>query len=289
MKKTIAYLLALVLLAAQSCVGAKVYRNEKNTRVAAETREKVLVQELLERRKEAAALIKTVGDLNRSIGQQEAEIKDLKAELTERTQSMGESASKLFAEKSALDKKLTEIRELLDRRNEILERVSAAQAKRKIILSDIQASLNNAFKSLENIGVSTTVNMETVMLTLPDISLFDPAGVSISASGKDLLATLADFLGTRPSLSIDIVAYTDNLLPPKDKTLKDTWDWSLQRATNVARMLVREYNANANQLTPVGRGEFYPITSNETPEGRAKNRRTVVVFRPVMPAIPQAE
>ena len=289
MKKTIAYLLALVLLAAQSCVGAKVYRNEKNTRVAAETREKVLVQELLERRKEAAALIKTVGDLNRSIGQQEAEIKDLKAELTERTQSMGESASKLFAEKSALDKKLTEIRELLDRRNEILERVSAAQAKRKIILSDIQASLNNAFKSLENIGVSTTVNMETVMLTLPDISLFDPAGVSISASGKDLLATLAEFLGTRPSLSIDIVAYTDNLLPPKDKTLKDTWDWSLQRATNVARMLVREYNANANQLTPVGRGEFYPITSNETPEGRAKNRRTVVVFRPVMPAIPQAE
>jgi chemotaxis protein MotB len=97
---------------------------------------------------------------------------------------------------------------------------------------------------------------------------------------------LAEYLAARPSLDVDLVAYTDNSLPTKEKSLKDTWDWSLQRATNLVRILIRDFNTNANQLTPVGRGEFYPVTSNETPEGRAKNRRTVVVFRPVLPAVP---
>ena len=54
-------------------------------------------------------------------------------------------------------------------------------------------------------------------------------------------------------------------------------------------MLIRDFNVNANQLTPIGKGEFYPITSNETPDGRQKNRRTVVVLRPVLPAVPVTE
>jgi len=77
--------------------------------------------------------------------------------------------------------------------------------------------------------------------------------------------------------------------PAKEKTIKDTWDWSLQHATNVVRMLIREFNTNANQLMPVARGEFYPMTSNETPEGRSKNRRTVMVFKLVLPAVPVVE
>ena len=52
---------------------------------------------------------------------------------------------------------------------------------------------------------------------------------------------------------------------------------------------IRDFNVNANQLTPIGKGEFYPITSNETPDGRQKNRRTVVVLRPVLPAVPVTE
>ncbi|MEZ4892310.1 MAG: hypothetical protein R2778_04760 [Saprospiraceae bacterium] len=63
---------------------------------------------------------------------------------------------------------------------------------------------------------------------------------------------------------------------------------SFQRATNVVRALIGEFNVNANQLTPVGR-EFYPLTSNETAEGRMKNRRTVVAFRPRLPYLPQQD
>ncbi|MEZ4919872.1 MAG: OmpA family protein [Saprospiraceae bacterium] len=89
----------------------------------------------------------------------------------------------------------------------------------------------------------------------------------------------------RPEINVLIEAHTDNKLP-KSKTIEDSWDWSQQRATNILRILVTEYNVNANQLTPVGKGEFYPITSNETAEGRQANRRTTFVLKTKLAAIP---
>lgn len=289
MKRIIAALLGLALIAVQGCVGAKVYRKEKTTRIAAEAREKMLVQEVLQRRNESNGFVKMVAELNRSLGQQDTEIKDLQAELTDRTQSMGESASKLLSEKGALDKRLAETREELEKRNDVINKVKGIQFKRKNVLIELEIDLSKAFQAQKIAGVTIGTDAETVKMSIPDNLLFEANGVAISPAGRNLLAQLAGFLSSKPSINLEIVAYTDNKLPPKDKTLIDTWDWSLQRATNVARILVREYNANANQLTPVGKGEFYPVTSNETAEGRLKNRRTEIVFKPLMPAVPLAE
>lgn len=288
MKKTLVVLWGALSLVASGCVGNKVYRAEKTARVAAEAREKVLVAELLDRKNEAVNLTKMVGDLNRTIGRQEEDIKDLESELVARTQSMGASSSKLASEKSSLEKQLGTTNELLEQCNDALNRVHHVQDKRKAILKELEEGLQKTFQPHQSAGVAIAVNSESVVLTLPDKSLFDAGGVNVSATGKTLLTALSTFLAARPALDVEILAFTDNVLPPKEKQLKDTWDWSLQRATALVRMLSRELNVNANQLTAVGRGEFYPLTSNETPEGRAQNRRTELVFRPVLPAIPAA-
>lgn len=289
MKGSIPLLLCLMVIFGQGCVGAKVYRAEKHARIAADAREKVLVIELLDRKKETAELTKSVADLNREAGRQETDIKDLQAELASRTQSMGESASKLATEKTALEKQLATTRDQLDLRNQLVEQIKAVQEKRKAILSELGSNLEKTFQPHQEAGVAVAYDGETVTLNLPDKILFESSGLAISASGKNLLMLLAEFIAARPSLDLDIQAFTDNVLPPKEKTLKDTWDWSLQRAANIVRMLIREFNANANQLTPVAKGEFYPLTSNESAEGRSKNRRTLIVFKPVLPAIPQAK
>jgi chemotaxis protein MotB len=289
MRKTTAPVIGLALLSAFSCVKPKIYRAELAARAAAEGREKVLVQEVAERRRESATLIQKVGDLSRQVGNQEFEIRDLKAELAARTQAMGESSSKLASEKMALEKQLERTREQLDARDAALQRVKKAQDQRAAALSELESVLAKSYALQQDLGVKVAIEGETVTLTLPDKSLFEPTGLPLSATGKALLAPLAECLAARPALDVDIVAHTDNVLPPKEKSLKDTWDWSLQRATNVVRALVREFNSNANQMTPVGKGEFYPLNSNETPEGRQKNRRTVVVLRPNLAAIPAAE
>jgi len=274
----------LALTAFLACVKPKTYRAEVLEHQKSEARESVLVKEVLDRRAETTRLTEAVGNLNRTIGNQEAEISDLKKELTSRTVQMGESSSKLLSEKLNLEKELTAANAILEARIAEIKRVRDVQAKRRKTLDDLKTALNKAFEKTE--GASIAIEDETVQLTLLDKSLFETTGLNVSAAGKNLLMPLANFLAERPELDIDLVAYTDNVLPKDNKTLKDTWDWSLQRATNIVRLLIREYNVNANQLTPIGRGEFYPVTSNETAEGRLQNRRTVVVFRPVLAKVP---
>lgn len=278
-----------LFLGLDACVKPRIYKAEVALRNATETREKVLVKELIDRKSESAALIKQVGDLNRTIGSQENELSNLRNEMSSRTQTLGASSNKLANEKADLEKELSDKTAALKKQEELLTRIKDVQNKRKIAVSEIDAGLASAYAPYAESGITVTIAHETVMLTLPDKVLFEPNGLSISASGKNLLTPMAEFLATRPGLDIDVVAYTDNALPPKEKTLKDTWDWSLQRATVLTRLLIREFNTNANQITPIGRGEFYPVTSNETAEGRQKNRRTVIVVRPNLPAIPLAE
>lgn len=270
-----------------SCVKPSVYRAEFAARNQAEAREKVLVKEVLDRRAEATELIKQVGDLNRTIGSQTEEMNDLRTELNSRTKQMGESSSKLSSQMAQLENDLAAKTSLLEQRTSTLQKVQAAQKDRRRVLNEVKTALVKAYPGTMGVQIDITAN-EEVTVSLPDKTLFNTDGITVSASGKTLLKPLADFLAERPELDVDFVAYTDNSLP-KDKTIKDTWDWSLVRATNIVRLLIRDFNTNANQLTPIGRGEFYPVTSNATPEGRLANRRTVAVIHPVLPAIPAAD
>ena len=288
-KITLTFFVGLSFLSLFSCVKPRIYRTELAARSAAEGREKILIQELLERRKETATLTKNTENLARDLGKQDNEIADLKAQIAATTLTMGESASKLSSEKSALEKKLTAANTTLEQRNALVNKVLSVQQKRKSILSGLEADLIKIYIPQSSAGVTTFTEGESIQLTLPDASLFEPGGLNISAKGKELLQPLAEFLAARPALSVEMIAYTDNLLPPKEKSLKDTWDWSLARATNAVRILIRDFNVNANQITPIGKGEYYPVTSNETAEGRQQNRRTVVVLRPILPVVPMAE
>jgi chemotaxis protein MotB len=280
-------LVVLTCAGMQACVKPKIYKAEVLAREKSEARETVFVKELTDRKAETAKLTEIVGNLNHTIGNQETALSDLRTELSSRTQQMGESSSKLITEKIALEKELTATKAQLDNRSAIVQKVKTAQNERKMQLDNLKSSLSKVFDKSEGVAIAT--EGETVTLLLNDKYLFDASGVNVNASGKGLLTILASFLAARPELDMDVVAYTDNVLPKDNKILKDTWEWSLLRATTLVRLLIRDYNVNANQMTPVGKGEFYPLTSNETPEGRQKNRRTVVVFRPELLKVPAAE
>ena len=280
-------LVVLITISFSACVSNKVHRAEVSSREQCEAREKVLVNHLLDRKKETADLTKQVGDLNRTIGNQEAEIRELKADIALRTQQMGESSSKMANEISALKKEVAVQKDVLTKQDITLQAVSNAQKSRQQVLQALKRTLLKDYP--ESAGTTLELTEQAAILTLPDAGLFDANGLSISATGKTLLTSLAKLLADRPELDVDVLAYTDNVLPKGAKNLADTWDWSLMRATNVVRLLIRDFNINANQLTPVGKGEFYPLSSNETPEGRQKNRRTVFVIYPALQKVPAVD
>ncbi len=283
MLKTRWNLLFLLLLTPfLACVRPKIHRAEVAARSAAEAREKVLLSTLDERIRENNALIQQVSDLSKTIGSQETTLKSIQSELDARTQSMGESAGKLAGEKAALQQELSLAKQQLDKRNTLQNAWKSRKISNETALNAVQNELKTALSAIQPTEYSINVLNDAVMLSLSDKLLFESASSAVSSSGKATLTGIAAFLSKSPTVDMDVEAHTDNVLPPKEKTLQDTWDWSLRRATNVVRILIRDFNVNANQLTPIAKGEFYPLASNESAEGRQRNRRTILVFRPVL-------
>lgn len=104
---------------------------------------------------------------------------------------------------------------------------------------------------------------------------FDTNMVDIKPEYKPVLKKIADYLQKNPNCKLHVVGHADNV-----------WEFaynlslSKRRAESVIKALVNEYNVNSKQLIPFGVGNLHPIASNETEEGRAKNRRVEVIERP---------
>ena len=65
-----------------------------------------------------------------------------------------------------------------------------------------------------------------------------------------------------------------------EELIKDNWDLSVKRATSVVRVLQDDFSIAPERLVAAGRSEYHPLESNETVEGRARNRRTRIVLMP---------
>jgi chemotaxis protein MotB len=92
---------------------------------------------------------------------------------------------------------------------------------------------------------------------------------------------LAEVIKKNPDIAVTIEGHTDNVpYVSSGGLIKDNWDLSLMRASSVLHLLTEKYKVSSKQVIGSGRGEFFPIESNATPEGRAKNRRTEIILTP---------
>ena len=116
-----------------------------------------------------------------------------------------------------------------------------------------------------------------VRVTLANGILFPEGGWQLSASGKATLDRLAPVLATLTGQRIEIKGYTDNLpIGPELKSrFPDNVALSNARAQSVANELVT-HGVPAGMLAVTGYGDASPVASNDTPQGRAKNRRVVM-------------
>jgi chemotaxis protein MotB len=76
---------------------------------------------------------------------------------------------------------------------------------------------------------------------------------------------------------VDIEGHTDTV-PIHTAEFEDNWDLSVKRATNTLRILLDLAMIDETKLSATGYGEYQPIASNDTPEGRAENRRVDFVL-----------
>ncbi len=111
-----------------------------------------------------------------------------------------------------------------------------------------------------------------VQLTLKGSVLFDSGKAEIKDAAKPILSKIGDMLLKFEGYTVEVIGHTDNV-PMTSGDFKDNNWLSSARALNAAEFMIDNSNLNPSNVKYSGRGEYEPIASNKTADGRAKNRR----------------
>lgn len=125
----------------------------------------------------------------------------------------------------------------------------------------------------DNVSVEVTDNY--VKITFGDGILFDSGSAVLKNNSIEILGLIADELINYPGSFIKFEGYTDNQ-PIKSAMFPDNMYLSAARSISVLNYFKNTYNFDPQMLSQEGFGEYRPIATNDTPEGRAKNRRVEV-------------
>lgn len=188
--------------------------------------------------------------------------------LKQKTEELGEK-ERLLAER---ERALNELRDVIARQDSITKR-----------LNDILRDALLGFKSDE---LSVEIKNGKVYVSMSDKLLFKSGSAAVETKGKEAIKVLAGVLEKNLDIDILIEGHTDNV-PIKTAVYQDNWDLSVARATSIVRILTVDYKILPTRLTASGKGEFSPRATNETPEGRALNRRTEIILSPKLDEIMQ--
>jgi len=186
--------------------------------------------------------------------------------LTMLSQSASSNIKDVIAQLSEKDKYINGIRGAMSRKDSIN---LALAVNLKSALSD----------GIQDEDIMVEVEKTVVYISISDKLLFKSGSSVISSKAKGLLQKVATVIAEKPDMEVMVEGYTDNQ-PINTARTKDNWDLSTQRATSVIRVLQNDFNIDPKRLIAAGRSEYLPLASNDTSEGRSRNRRTRFVILP---------
>ena len=168
--------------------------------------------------------------------------------------------------------------QLEDARNQcvVLEDEKKALEERAAALQDELNQLSDSLK------LEMEQNAKYTMLRVPEKLLFDFSQVRLSNKGKSLLDDIAGILNRYQEFDVRVEGHADNrkVKPEFYDKYRSNWEISTARATEVVRYLINKKGINPERLIAVGYGEYHPIASNATAEGRQQNRRVEFYISP---------
>jgi len=250
-----------------------------------------LCSSLEEEEKENESLREDIKGLNGEIAELSAEKDDLTARLNDTQKKyddlFNESLTQAERLSTALALKSEELdakERLLTEREKSLEEMRQRLATQDSIASRLNSILHDALLGFDSDELSVEIHEGKVYVSMSDNLLFRSGSATVESKGKEALELLADVLDKNRDIDILVEGHTDNV-PIKTAVYKDNWDLSVARATSIVRILTDDYKISPLRMTASGRGEFSPRASNDTAEGRSKNRRTEIILSPKLEEI----
>jgi chemotaxis protein MotB len=119
-----------------------------------------------------------------------------------------------------------------------------------------------------------------VYVSMDNKLLFASGSTAVGPDGQKALEELARVLEANPDINILVEGHTDDQPMRGSAQIKDNWDLSVLRATEIVRILLAKGKIAPARITAAGRSEYLPVDPADTAEARARNRRTEIILTP---------
>lgn len=189
----------------------------------------------------------------------------------------------MAAEQDRLNKLRDELASSTKRLNELESMIAAKDASMK----RLKETLSKALNAFEGKGLTVEQKNGKVYVSMENKLLFQTGSWAVGAEGRKAVVEVGKVLAQNPDITVLIEGHTDNdkIYGAIGGGVENNWDLSTKRATAIVNILGENAGIQKKNLTAAGRGEFAPLMSNDTPEGKAKNRRIEIILTPKLDEI----
>ena len=195
---------------------------------------------------------------------------------------------------NSLDKSLTNanqnnisIEKLVDQINEsnqyirhLVEVKSKSDSLNMVLTNNLTRSLSRE----EMKEVDVQVMKGVVYISLADNMLYQSGSYEVNSRAKETLSKIAKIIQDYKDYDVLIEGNTDNVpvstTSANMKNIRNNWDLSALRASSVVQYLQDNFGVSPKRMTAGGRGEYNPVTTNDTEVGKMRNRRTQIIITP---------
>jgi chemotaxis protein MotB len=188
-------------------------------------------------------------------------------------------------EASSLNSRVAELEAMLAETRRTSAQLEAEVAAKEAALAESRATQDELVSELKEEIAAGQVQVASLRgelrVDMVDAILFDSGQAEIKEEGQAVLRRIAEVLA-RTDKQIEIQGHTDDI-PIRGQLAErypTNWELSSARAVGVTRFLQEHAGLTPDQLSAAGYSEYQPRASNETPEGRQKNRRIEIVLAP---------
>ena len=171
-------------------------------------------------------------------------------------------------------------RRLLERGQRRVNELEGVIHRKDSTVAYVRQKVSDALLGFNGNGLTVNMRDGKVYVSLENSLLFAPGSWNVAANGEIALENLAKVLAENADITVLVEGHTDNDAYRGQSQVKDNWDLSVLRATNVVKILTKNAGMNPERITAAGRGEFVPLVENSSQENKAINRRTEIILTP---------
>ena len=260
--------MAAILMLFSSCVTKKSLLECQNEKNAFMTKYEQAKDELADTKAKLAAAQARIQSLTEQLAQQKADQAALQ-------QSLDKSLTNTGAGNVNISKLVDQINESNQYIRHLVEVKSKSDSLNMVLTNNLTRSLSK--EELKEVDVQVLKGV--VYISLADNMLYKSGSYEINDRAAETLSKIAKIIMDYKDYDVLTEGNTDNV-PISRENIRNNWDLSCLRASSVVQALQNQYGVDPKRLTAGGRGEYNPLTANDTELGKQRNRRTQIIITP---------